>query len=146
MLLSLVPLLPLLSGVLLIFAGGRLPRTVIAMLGAGSVGASAFCVFLATTTFLADGQPQHITYWTWMAVGDFAPGIAFYIDGLTVVMMSGHGSIETAVRSIKLGAYDYVKSPFRWKTSPSGFAMRWISIGLGGKILIHVRKAGGASG
>ena len=31
--------------------------------------------------------------------------------GLTVVMMSGHGSIETAVRSIKLGAYDYVEKP-----------------------------------
>ena len=28
-----------------------------------------------------------------------------------VVMMSGHGSIETAVRSIKLGAYDYIEKP-----------------------------------
>ncbi len=30
---------------------------------------------------------------------------------LTVVMMSGHGSIETAVRAIKLGAYDYIEKP-----------------------------------
>lgn len=29
----------------------------------------------------------------------------------TVIMMSGHGSIETAVRAIKLGAYDYVEKP-----------------------------------
>ena len=28
-----------------------------------------------------------------------------------VLMMSGHGSIETAVRSIKLGAYDYIEKP-----------------------------------
>jgi len=28
-----------------------------------------------------------------------------------VVMMSGHGSIETAVRAIKLGAYDYIEKP-----------------------------------
>lgn len=30
---------------------------------------------------------------------------------LTVVIMSGHGSIETAVRAIKLGAYDYIEKP-----------------------------------
>ncbi|MBI5657696.1 MAG: sigma-54-dependent Fis family transcriptional regulator [Geobacter sp.] len=30
---------------------------------------------------------------------------------LTVVMMSGHGTIETAVRSTKLGAYDFVEKP-----------------------------------
>ena len=28
-----------------------------------------------------------------------------------VVIMSGHGSIETAVRAIKLGAYDFVEKP-----------------------------------
>lgn len=30
---------------------------------------------------------------------------------LTVIMMSGHGSIETAVRAIKMGAYDYIEKP-----------------------------------
>src|SRR5438034_4522632 len=30
---------------------------------------------------------------------------------LLVVMMSGHGSIETAVKAIKLGAYDYIEKP-----------------------------------
>jgi two-component system nitrogen regulation response regulator NtrX len=30
---------------------------------------------------------------------------------LTVVMMSGHGTIETAVRATKLGAYDFVEKP-----------------------------------
>lgn len=30
---------------------------------------------------------------------------------LTVIMMSGHGSIETAVRALKLGAYDYIEKP-----------------------------------
>ncbi|WP_298266497.1 sigma-54 dependent transcriptional regulator [Geobacter sp.] len=30
---------------------------------------------------------------------------------LTVVMMSGHGTIETAVRSTKLGAYDFIEKP-----------------------------------
>ncbi len=30
---------------------------------------------------------------------------------LTIMMMSGHGSIETAVKAIKLGAYDYIEKP-----------------------------------
>ncbi|GLI40108.1 sigma-54 dependent transcriptional regulator [Geobacter hydrogenophilus] len=30
---------------------------------------------------------------------------------LTVVMMSGHGTIETAVKSTKLGAYDFIEKP-----------------------------------
>lgn len=31
---------------------------------------------------------------------------------LPVIMISGHGTIETAVNSIKLGAYDYLEKPF----------------------------------
>ena len=31
--------------------------------------------------------------------------------GLLVIMMSGHGSIETAVRATKFGAYDYIEKP-----------------------------------
>ncbi|WP_120496601.1 sigma-54 dependent transcriptional regulator [Kiloniella sp. EL199] len=35
-----------------------------------------------------------------------------YID-LPVVMMSGHGTIETAVSAIKIGAFDFVEKPFK---------------------------------
>jgi len=38
--------------------------------------------------FLANPQPFQMTLWTWMQVGNFSPGIAFYFDGLTLVMMS----------------------------------------------------------
>lgn len=30
-----------------------------------------------------------------------------------VVMISGHGSVETAVQAIKVGAYDYIEKPFK---------------------------------
>src|SRR5690606_25701638 len=30
-----------------------------------------------------------------------------------VVMISGHGNIETAVAAIKLGAYDFIEKPFK---------------------------------
>ncbi|MDR3037825.1 MAG: response regulator, partial [Candidatus Adiutrix sp.] len=31
--------------------------------------------------------------------------------GLPVVIISGHGNIETAVRAVKLGAFDYIEKP-----------------------------------
>lgn len=33
--------------------------------------------------------------------------------GVPVVMISGHGNIETAINSIKMGAYDYIEKPFK---------------------------------
>ncbi|MDA1132301.1 MAG: sigma-54 dependent transcriptional regulator [Proteobacteria bacterium] len=40
--------------------------------------------------------------------------LAHEIDAdLPVVMISGHGNIETAVASIKAGAYDYIEKPFK---------------------------------
>lgn len=32
---------------------------------------------------------------------------------LPVIMISGHGNIETAINSLKLGAYDYIEKPFK---------------------------------
>jgi two-component system, NtrC family, nitrogen regulation response regulator NtrX len=34
-----------------------------------------------------------------------------FVPTAPVMMMSGHGSIETAVKAIKLGAYDYIEKP-----------------------------------
>jgi len=84
----LIPLFPLLSAALLVLSAGRMPRQLAALLGAGSVGLSAICVALVARNYLADGQVQELTLWTWIAVDNFTPRIAFYIDGLTVVMMS----------------------------------------------------------
>jgi two-component system nitrogen regulation response regulator NtrX len=33
--------------------------------------------------------------------------------GLPIVMISGHGNIETAVQAIRLGAYDFIEKPFK---------------------------------
>lgn len=35
-----------------------------------------------------------------------------YAD-IPVIMISGHGNIETALRALKIGAYDYVEKPFK---------------------------------
>lgn len=34
-------------------------------------------------------------------------------SNIPVVMMSGHGTVETAVKAIKLGAYDFIEKPFK---------------------------------
>lgn len=84
----LVPLLPLLSSVLLMLGSASFPRLLIAALGVGSVASAALLTMSIGLDFLADPQPFQITLWTWMQVGNFSPGIAFYFDGLTLVMMS----------------------------------------------------------
>jgi two-component system nitrogen regulation response regulator NtrX len=35
------------------------------------------------------------------------------LPALPVVMISGHGNIETAVTAIKIGAYDFIEKPFK---------------------------------
>jgi len=84
----LVPLIPLVSSILLMLGSGSLPRILIGLLGVCSVGAAALLTLLVGMEFLANPQPFQLTLWTWMQVGNFSPGIAFYFDGLTLVMMS----------------------------------------------------------
>ncbi|MCR8923727.1 NADH-quinone oxidoreductase subunit L [Dasania sp. GY-MA-18] len=84
----LIPFFPLLSATLLMVTAGQLPKKIIGFLGAGSIALSALCVALQAQHFLASGEIMQVTLWTWMSVANFAPGIAFYIDGLSIVMMS----------------------------------------------------------
>src|SRR6185437_6803545 len=35
------------------------------------------------------------------------------MPSVPVLMISGHGSIETAVEAIKIGAYDFIEKPFK---------------------------------
>lgn len=83
----LIPLLPFVSAVVLILTAGKLPKSVVAAMGAGSIGVSALVVFGVAYEFMQGQTAFELTLWTWMRVGDFAPGFSFYIDQLTVVMM-----------------------------------------------------------
>jgi len=49
-----------------------------------------------------------------------------------VVMISGHGNIETAVTAIRMGAYDYIEKPFSascCRLMPRWAKLAWSSIG-----------------
>jgi len=86
-LLWLVPLLPAAASVLLMTGGRRMPRTVAGILGVGSVGISALLVAVIGVGFLQSPDPFALHLWRWMAVGDFSADFAFYLDGLTLVML-----------------------------------------------------------
>jgi len=66
----------------------RLPDRVAATIGASSIGASALVTAWVTAVFVAgDGGAFSQTLWTWIAVGDFTPGMSLYLDGLSLTMI-----------------------------------------------------------
>ena len=87
-LLWLIPLLPLASATLLLVTMGNMPRALVAVCGAGSVGLSALCVLATALAWSDNPVPLQVELWTWMQVGNFQPSIGLYLDGLTLVMMS----------------------------------------------------------
>jgi NADH-quinone oxidoreductase subunit L len=89
-LLSLIPALPFAGFVVLVLFGRRLTRTAIAVVGVGSVGLSALAAILVGSSFIIAPPPNNAfsqTLWTWMQVGNFSPGISFYLDALSLVMV-----------------------------------------------------------
>jgi len=84
----LLPTLPLTGFLILALTGGTLPKSVVAAVGAGSVGLAFIVAALASIELLGSGQESfQLSLWTWMAAGEFASSFAFYLDGLTVVMI-----------------------------------------------------------
>lgn len=84
----LLPTLPLLGFLSLVLTAGRLPKKAVAVIGAGSIGLAFVVAVAAAMQFLNSGEEYYQqTFWVWMSVGNFNPGLSFYVDGLAVVMM-----------------------------------------------------------
>jgi two-component system nitrogen regulation response regulator NtrX len=72
----------------------------------------------ATLAAVASRRPSLILLDIWLQ-GSRLDGMALLEilrsehPNVPVVMMSGHGTIETAVQAIKLGAYDFIEKPFK---------------------------------
>ena len=86
----LIPLSPLLGFVILFATLGNLPKGWVACVGVGSVGLSALLVLLTALDYFAPArvEPISVHLYTWMNVGGFSPAVSFYIDGLTLIMLS----------------------------------------------------------
>ena len=84
----LLPTFPLLGFLSLVLTGGSLPKKIVAVIGAGSIGLSFLVAAIIAAQFLANGEAHFIKeVWVWMSVGSFSPGFTFYLDGLSLVMM-----------------------------------------------------------
>ncbi|HAJ76063.1 MAG TPA: NADH-quinone oxidoreductase subunit L [Gammaproteobacteria bacterium] len=84
----LLPTFPLLGFLSLVLTAGRLPKSIAAIIGAGSVGLSFAVAAIIAIQFLGSGEEYFVKeVWTWMSVGTFNPGFSFYLDGLSLTMM-----------------------------------------------------------
>ena len=67
---------------------------------------------------IEERRPHLVVLDIWLR-GDDRDGLSFLklLNGqypeIPVVMISGHGNVQTAVKAIKLGAYDFVEKPFK---------------------------------
>ncbi len=87
----LIPVLPLAGFLTLALLGGRLKTDAIAAVGCGSVGLSMAAGLMMLAGFTHARPPGLMSYsrtlWTWFTAGGLAPGIGFYLDGLSLVMV-----------------------------------------------------------
>ncbi len=90
-LLWLIPTLPLLGFLVLVLVGGRLGHRTVSVIAVGSVAASTLVTAAVAIAFLA-GTPGQDSYsqtlWTWFRVGHFTTHVAFYLDALSLTMVS----------------------------------------------------------
>jgi len=67
---------------------------------------------------IAEKMPEAVILDIWLKESELdGLGILEFMkkkyQDIPVIMISGHGNIETALRSLKLGAFDYIEKPFK---------------------------------
>ena len=85
-----VPALPFAGFLILAFGGKKLPKQIIALIGAGSIGLSAILTIIIGIVFISSPPPEYLfnlRLWTWFNVSGFSPEISFHLDALTIVFM-----------------------------------------------------------
>ena len=84
-----IPALPLAGFLVLFLTEGRLPRPLVSIIGAGSVGLSALLTGYVVWQFVSSDATEFVSSsWTWMIVGDFNVSFRLWIDELSLVMIS----------------------------------------------------------
>lgn len=89
-LLALIPALPLIGFLILSFAGRRLPRSIIAGIGAGTICLAAILTIVLCINFL-QAPPINNAYtqtlWQWIHTESFSCSINFRLDALSLVFV-----------------------------------------------------------
>lgn len=86
-LLWLIVALPFAGALILALAGGKLPRTVSAIVGVGSVSLSAILTILVGYEFLGDTSPFVQVVWQWFDVYGLSPNIGFHVDTVSLIFI-----------------------------------------------------------
>ena len=87
-LLGWVPLIPLLGFLVLVLSGERLSKSLIALIGAGSVGISALLVSLIGIVYLnGNMQPYHLALGSWIEIDNLSVPFGLYLDALSLTML-----------------------------------------------------------
>ena len=86
-LLWLIVALPFAGALILAFAGGKLPRTVSAFVGVGSVSLSAILTLIVGYEFLGDTTPYLQVVWQWFDVYGLSPNIGFHLDTVSLIFI-----------------------------------------------------------
>ncbi|MEQ1584962.1 MAG: NADH-quinone oxidoreductase subunit L [Cyclobacteriaceae bacterium] len=88
-LLWLIPVLPFAGSLILIVAGTRLPKPLVPVIGAGSVGLSALITLLIGIDFISQETSPVINQvlWQWIDVAGFSPAFAFHLDSLSLAFI-----------------------------------------------------------
>lgn len=86
----LVPFFPFLGALILALFGGRINKSLIGIIGSGTIGISALITLIIAISYISSPPPDDSytqILWTWFNVADLQPKIAFYLDSMTVVFM-----------------------------------------------------------
>ena len=87
-LLWMVPILPLLGFSILAFWGRRLPRSVVSIVGVGSIGAAALVTNIVALAYAAGDQAVFTQQlWSWISVGDLQVDFGLHLDALSLLMI-----------------------------------------------------------
>jgi NADH-quinone oxidoreductase subunit L len=89
-LLWLAPALPLAGALILATVGSRLPRRVVASIGAGSIGLAFIVAALVGWSFLSSPPPGNfflLPLWTWITAGTFQTSFGLYLDPVSLLML-----------------------------------------------------------
>lgn len=82
--LILIPLLPFLGAIILALSGGRLSKTLTALIGVSSVGISALLTITLGINFLNTHQAFTADFFTWVETAGFKADIALRLDALSL--------------------------------------------------------------
>ncbi len=87
-LLWLIPTLPFLGAFVLILLGSRLPKKMVPVIGAGSVGLSALVTFFVGSNFISSSLTSYnFMAWQWLDVAGLSSAFAFHLDALSLLFI-----------------------------------------------------------